>query len=55
MADDISVMDQIEAMAEWAEKMGEPFEDVPWQVVFLWDRPLTLEESMRPLFWREEA
>ena len=55
MADEISVMDQIDAMADWAEKTDERFEDVPWQVVFLWDRPLTLEESMRPLFWCEEA
>lgn len=35
------------ARRKWAERLGVPLADVPWQVVFLSDRPLTERERQR--------
>lgn len=37
--------EQVEAARrKWAEALHEPFEEVPWQVVFIRTDPLTQEE-----------
>jgi hypothetical protein len=33
------------ARRKWSERTGVPFDEVPWQVTFLSDRPITAREE----------
>ena len=35
------------ARKKWSERLGVPLDEVPWQVVFLSDRPLTEAQRER--------